>query len=117
MRRKREEEVREEKGRGRWGREAGRIGGRGREERGFILRLFVRAASRTTARRENRAPSRVMSDESDETRSKKLHSGRRQTNRRGRGRWRKRKVEERAATCCCCLHDASRCVLQSNLFL
>lgn len=29
MRRKRKEEVREEKGRGRWGREAGRIGGEG----------------------------------------------------------------------------------------
>lgn len=49
--------------------------GRGQEERGFILRLFVRAASRTTARRENRAPRRVKSDMSDEMQSKNLHSG------------------------------------------
>lgn len=31
-------------------------GGMGQEERGFILRLFVSAGSRTTTRRENRAP-------------------------------------------------------------
>lgn len=37
------------------GREA-EDGGRGQEERGFILRLFVTAASRTTTRRENGEP-------------------------------------------------------------
>lgn len=62
------------------------LGGEGTGGERLYPRLFVRAASRTTARRENTAPSRVMSDQSDETRSKKLHGGRRQTNRRGRGR-------------------------------
>lgn len=53
------------------GREA-EDGGRGQE--GDILRLFVRAASRTTMR-ENRALRRVMSDVSDEMQSKNLNSG------------------------------------------
>lgn len=62
----------ERRGEERWGREA-EDGGRGQEEE-EASRLFVKAASRTTMRRENRAPGRGMSDVSDETPSKSVHS-------------------------------------------
>lgn len=74
-------------------------GGRGQE--GEILRLFVRAASRTTMR-ENRALRSVMSDVSDEMQSKNLHSG---------GVWgvigRKRVGKKKTNLQTCYLHVAS----------
>lgn len=58
---------------GREAEDGGRGGDRSREA---LSSLFVRAASRTTTRRENGALRRVMSDMSDEMQRKNLHSRR-----------------------------------------